>query len=230
MKYCIREEYRTDNPASGMNIKQYRRQDEERKAYDKEDIQNIIKNLPSKEDRPEKYWVPLICMFSGMRLDEACQLYKSDIMKYQDIWCFSVNNSKDKKLKNAASRRIIPIHPKLIELGLLEYVSKCDDNGRLWRNLTQGKLGGYSDALGKWFQRFNRKHITTDVKKTFHSLRHSFADTLKQALVDKSVVSELLGHTDDSMTFGRYGKRYEPKVLLSAISMIDIDYNSELLR
>jgi len=25
------------------------------------------------------------------------------------------------------------------------------------------------------------------------------------------------------MTFGRYGKRYEPKVLLSAISMIDID-------
>jgi hypothetical protein len=83
MKYCIKEGYRTDNPASGMNIKQHRRQDEERKAYGREDIQKILQNLPPKEDKPERYWVPLICMYSGMRLDEACQLYKSDIVKHQ---------------------------------------------------------------------------------------------------------------------------------------------------
>lgn len=227
MTYCIREGYRPDNPASGMNIKQHKRQDEERKAYDKEDIQRIIKNLPPKEDKPERYWVPLICMYSGMRIDEACQLYKADIVKHQDILCFDVNDSKDKKLKNLASRRVIPIHPKLIELGLLEHVDKCHDDGRLWKNLKKGKYAGYSNALGKWFQKFNRRFVTKDSMKTFHSLRHSFADTLKRLLVEKSVVSELLGHADDSMTFGRYGKRYEAKVLLSAISLIEYLCSSE---
>jgi hypothetical protein len=59
MKYCIKEGYRLDNPASGMNIKQHRRQDEERKAYSREDIQKILQNLPTQKDRPERYWVPL---------------------------------------------------------------------------------------------------------------------------------------------------------------------------
>lgn len=45
MSFCIKEGHRTDNPASDMNIKQKRRQDEERKAYDREDIQKIIKNV-----------------------------------------------------------------------------------------------------------------------------------------------------------------------------------------
>lgn len=220
MKFCIQEGYRVDNPASGMNIKQHRRHDEERKAYSREDIQNILANLPQKDDRPERYWIPVICMYSGMRLDEACQLYRSDIVKHQDIWCFDVNDSKDKKLKNPASERLIPIHPKVIDLGFLEYVDRCRDNGRLWENLAWRKLSGYSNSLGKWFQKFNRKHVTDDPRKTFHSLRHSFADALKQQLVEKSIVAEIMGHSNDSMTFGRYGKRYQPKVLLSAVSLI----------
>jgi integrase len=119
-----------------------------------------------------------------------------------------------------SSKRIVPVHPRLLELGFLGYVSKCSEEGRLWDNLTWCKVNGYSNSLGKWYQRFNRKNVTDDPLKTFHSFRHTFADTLKQLGVQESMISELMGHANDSITTGRYGKRYQSKVLLEAVSMI----------
>ena len=75
-------------------------------------------------------------------------------------------------------------------------------------------------------QRFNREHVTTDKAKVFHSLRHTVADTLKQAGVQEVVISEIMGHANDSMTMSRYGKRYQPKVLLDAL--MHLDYGIEI--
>jgi integrase len=52
-------------------------------------------------------------------------------------------------------------------------------------------------------------------------MRHTVADTLKQAGVPEVVISEILGHTHSSITSGRYGKRYQPKVLLDALMKLD---------
>lgn len=221
MLHCVREGMRKDNPASGMNIKQKRRPDEERKAYDLEDIKRLVEHLPELRSKPERQWVPLICMLSGMRLEETCQLYKEDIVKVDGIWCFDVNDSKDKKLKNLSSKRIIPIHPSLIAKGLLEYVDQCSDDGRLWSNFKWCKVSGYSNSLGKWYQRFNRDFVTQDKLKTFHSLRHAFADTLKQKGIQKELIGELMGHSSDSITMSRYGKRFKAEVLLDVIQKID---------
>ena len=46
-------------------------------------------------------------------------------------------------------------------------------------------------------------------KKSFHSLRHTFANELKQSGVNEQVASELLGHASQSITYGRYGKKIE---------------------
>lgn len=221
MIHCMNEGLRKDNPASSMKIKQKRRADEERKAYDIEDIQKLSKALPRDKNKPERLWVPLICMLSGMRLEEACQLYKEDIVRVGDVWCFDVNDSKDKKLKNQSSKRIIPIHPYLLSQGLLDHVSECSEDGRLWDNLKWCKVSGYSNSVGKWYQRFNRDHVTQDKLKTFHSLRHAFADCLKQQGIQKELISELMGHSQDSITMSRYGKRYKPEVLLEVVMKVD---------
>lgn len=71
MAFCIKEGHRTDNPASEMNIKQKKRADEERKAYSLEDLQKMTKHLPRNDRQPERFYVPMVCMLSGMRLDEA---------------------------------------------------------------------------------------------------------------------------------------------------------------
>lgn len=77
----------------------------------------------------------------------------------------------------------------------------------------------------KWYQRFNREHVSDDPKKVFHSMRHTLANTLKQAGVQEVVIAEIMGHANESMTMGRYGKRYQPKVLLEAMMQLDYDVN-----
>jgi len=54
MVFSIKEGYRSDNPVTEMTIKQKKRSDEERKAYNSQDIQNIFVSLPREKDKPER--------------------------------------------------------------------------------------------------------------------------------------------------------------------------------
>ncbi|WP_136513741.1 site-specific integrase [Geomonas edaphica] len=232
LRYCLDIGIVTANYAAGLKLSEKRRVDEERSIYSVEDITSIVNNLPCKQTSPERYWIPLIGCFSGMRLNEICQLYVEDILEVEGIWCFSVNGAKDKRLKNAASERMVPVHPVLVDLGLIEYCEKIRKTAapRLWSNLTWMDVHGYSNGFGNWYQRFNRKHVTHDPKKVFHSFRHLVTDTLKQAGVQDSLIAELVGHShgNHAMTMSRYGKRYQPKVLLEALK--HLDYGIEIKR
>lgn len=155
-------------------------------------------------------------------MNEICQLYVDDIIEIDGIMCFDINGDKDKRLKNIASKRMIPIHPKLIEMGFMDYVEQLKTNGsdRLWESLPP-KRDGYSHLFSKWYQRHNRLYLTQDKKKCFHSFRHTLADTLKQARVAEGVIAEILGHSNESITTGRYGKRFRPQILLDALLKLD---------
>jgi integrase len=111
LKYCQEIGYISSNPATSMQLNVKQRADQERSAYTIEDIERIISNLPIGGVRPERYWIPLIGLFSGMRLAEICQLHVEDIIKVDDCWCFDINDAFDKQLNNDASVRVIPIHP-----------------------------------------------------------------------------------------------------------------------
>jgi integrase len=210
-----------------MMLSDKRRNDEQRKAYSVEDLQTIVNNLPKEQGKPERYWIPLIAMYSGLRLDEICQLHSDDVQQLDGVWCFNINDNKDKKLKNDSSKRVLPIHPVLITRGLTKYVESIKklDMPRLWMNLSWREADGYSNSFGSWYRRFNRGNITQDSCKVFHSFRHTVTDTLKQAGVIETVIAELVGHSNSaSMTMGRYGKRYQPKVLLDALMKLDYGF------
>lgn len=78
-----------------------------------------------------KFWLPVIGLFTGMRVNEICQLNPSkDIKQDSDgIWYFWINEDTEsaddvtKSVKTDAGIRVVPIHSKLIELGLLDYVA-----------------------------------------------------------------------------------------------------------
>lgn len=218
--WCVRQGYLDRNPAEGLALSIELKEDEERKAYSLTDIEKIISLVEKhKNVAPERYYVPLVAAFSGMRLNEICQLYVADVKQVDGVWCFDINDDGGKRLKNKSSRRVIPVHPKLIELGLLEHVELMRDAGneRVWANLVC-KRDGYGHDFGKWYQRFNRQHITRDKKKVFHSFRHLFCDTLKQKGIAPELISELVGHSNNhSITMSRYGKRYKPTVLLEVL-------------
>lgn len=223
LRYCVDECVIASNPASGLKISQKNKESEERSAYSVEDVGRIVKSLPKDPTKPERYWIPLIGLYSGMRLNEICQLYVNDIQQVNDVWCININDAGDKRLKNIASERIIPIHPTLLELGFLDYVkiTEAEKHPRLWMNLQWTKIEGYSNSFGKWFQRYNRKYVSGDPLKVFHSMRHLVADTLKQGDVKDSLISEIMGHSHNSITTSRYGKQYRPEVMLEAMKKLD---------
>lgn len=223
LKYCQELGYITHNPATGLQLVDKQRADEERSVYTCEDIKKIVSNLPKAAEYPERYWIPLIGLYSGLRLNEICQLHIEDVIEIEGHWCFDINDVGNKRLKNGASARIIPVSPKLIEAGFIRYYEslKAGDQPRLWMNLTHIDLHGYTNSIGKWYARFNREHVTDDPKRVFHSMRHTVADSLKQAGVPEVVISEIMGHAHQSITSGRYGKRYQPKVLLEALMRLD---------
>jgi integrase len=236
LKWCVKRGYVEANFAEGLTIaKRNTKEEEEREAYSQEDLQRLIKSplYISKRDKnhPERFWIPLIALYSGMRLNEICQLHLEDIREEQGILCFDVNEKGDKRLKNASSKRVIPIHQALMDLGIKEYVEalRADGKVRLWENLKK-KRDGYAQDFGRWFQRFNRRYVTANRKRVFHSFRHTLADNLKQRQVEGVTIAEILGHSHGSITLSRYRKSYEPRVLLEELTTLDYGIGYALAR
>jgi len=231
-KWSHRNEYAAKNPSEGLTLgKQKGRASKLRDTYETADIQRMFQALEYDTKEPEKFWIPLIGLYSGMRLNEACQMHLTDIKNLDGVPCFDVNDEGDKKVKTEASVRIVPVHPVLIELGFLEYVKTVQARGtvQLWPNLKK-KRDGYAQDFGKWFQRFNRREVTKEAKKVFHSFRHGVTNCLKQAGIEESLAGELVGHENENVTYGRYGKNLKPQVLLGMLGNVSFDVDLETVR
>lgn len=146
----------------------------------------------------------------------------SDVREVDGTWVLDINDNGPKRLKNAASRRLIPIHRRLIDLGVLDYVETLRSKSakRLFPELEKGR-DGYSQSASKWFGRYRKNCGINETGKVFYSFRHTFADTLKQKNADPQKIAALMGHADGSITTGRYGKPFEPSALIDTIEMLD---------
>jgi len=103
--------------------------------------------------------------------------------------------------------RSVPIHPRLIELGFLDYVAKCP--GELFPGLPMHSSGRFSDAPSNAFSRHLTKIGIKRPRLSFHSLRHTLLAALKRAAPAEAGTRErLVGHPLAGVA-GRYGNSYE---------------------
>lgn len=178
-----------------------------------------------------EYWLPLLMLHTGARVNELCQLEKSDIIKIDDIWCISINDlpSKDepedvwqfsrKRVKTPSSRREIPVHPKLEELSFLRFVADSKP-GRLFDiNPVNGKFSHYP------CKRFNETYLVkigvkVQYQKTLYSFRHTVMNTLKKLEVFTEERSQLAGHAAKTVT-ERYGDEFGPEEMKELVEMLD---------
>ena len=156
-----------------------------------------------------QYWVPIIAMHTGNRLNEVCQLYISDIVKKDGIAIFDINRfskHNDKRLKTRAAIRLIPIHSNLLKLNFLGFVAEVKATGaeRLFPALTYDEGQGYKRKVVRWFGNFKKTNISTDRKKTFHSLRGNFISQLNAANANQVYKMYLSGHAQDNITNAIY--------------------------
>lgn len=198
----------------------------QRENFSSDDLKKIFTSQEYKEksfNADYKYWVPLIGYYTGMRLEEICQLYLSDIQQEESIWCFNLTQNEDKHLKTAAAVRKVPIHPDLIEkFEFLSFVEqqKSNNSERLFPELKK-QNGRYSHYVSRWFGTYLKKiNVKTNQNfKDFHSFRHTFTHHCKLADVEEYKVKEVIGHETKSknITYGRYGKEYGLTILYNDV-------------
>lgn len=137
-----------------------------------------------------RQWIPLIALFSGARLDEIGGLRKSD------FGSTPVPYFKISRAKNKSSIREIPLHPKLIELGLMDYVASCTTEFIFDGLRKVGASTVNSETLGKWFNLQIKKRLLPGSQgKVFHSFRHTFKDLCRNSRIPKDLHQALTGHS-----------------------------------
>ena len=219
-----------ENPFKEVKLIKPSRMEKARVSFTNEEIEKIFNSPVFKEGfRPKggageaAAWLPLIAYMTGMRLEEIGQLTQDDIRRQDDIWYFNLDHAphKGQVLKNQSSRRQIPIHSGLIELGFLKLVDAS--TGRLFPELSSAGSRQLTASWSQWFGRYLRQVIgIADSRKTFHSFRHTFKDLCREAEIGKELHDRLTGHASSDIG-DHYGSGSFPlRPLSNAISNIKI--------
>lgn len=170
------------------------------------------------------YWIPVIALFSGARLEEIAQLRVSHLRQHNGIWFMEITDADDSgSLKTDSSYRRIPIHPELISLGLISYLNELRLSGKdyLFPYLKPDCTNKRSGNFSKWFSRYLRKNVgITDKRIVFHSFRHTFRQACRDAQIDEEIADALMGHSSRGGTGRSYGDHYPLEPLHEAIKMI----------
>jgi len=222
------------NPCDRQKLKVDERDVQERLPYDSEDLRRLLTSslygpgakIPRAAGGAAAPWIPLIAMFAGARLEEIGQLRCWDIREQDGVWMFdlaTLDNTPGQttQRKTGSSRRLVPVHPELVRLGLLTYSERRKQAGgvRLFPELAEYR-GKITTSWSKWWGRWARKHISEDTAKCFHSFRHLFKDRLVLTKCDEFVMMRLLGHSVPGMT-KNYGRiQVSPEKIQEAMAAV----------
>lgn len=184
--------------------------------------------------RDWRYWLPLVALFSGMRLGEIAQLLVEDVRELHGIWIMHVTDEGDpaKSVKTTGSERIVPVHAELIKLGFLQYHAdrKADRSARLFPEIKPDSRGFMSGLPSKFLNMYLTRIGVKTPDTAIHSFRHNFSDRLRDAGHLDHEFGFVLGHGDRLVrTTGRYGSLPQGTVahrskLIESVSFADLDF------
>lgn len=196
------------NPVDGIAYEGVKKKPYE--AFTDEDLAELFGSAEFAEQRtgkyPERYWLLLILLHTGARREEIAQLGVTDVQQKDGIWFFDITADPEeieggKTLKNAHSKRRVPVHSHLVGLGFLDYLERRRKEGSTLLFPPSPKVKGRptpGDAVGKWFHRLRLEKGITG-RKPLHSFRHTVVTRLAAAGVPQDIREILVGHASDTV-------------------------------
>ncbi len=235
-KLAINQGQVNKNPTVGVVLpKQKNKKNSEIQYFSKEQCKELIEeSRRTYEYNNQNVYrlgelVPFL-IFTGLRIGEAIAL------EWKDIDCknktITINKNvvevkskevdkyileKQNSTKTDSSTRIIPISNGAM---------KCIEN---LKKINGDKKFVFASQTGKYISpsNFNRmfrgiqKALKYEVVLGMHSLRHTFATLMLNKGIDVKIVSELLGHSNVSVTYNIYIHTIQSQKI-KAINMVDI--------
>jgi integrase len=174
-------------------------------------------------------WVPWLMAFTGARVSEVSQPMVADLQSEDGVHFLVVTEEQDegeeatRSLKTDASRRRLPIHPKLIAEGFLAYAEGLPKDGPLFPDIgldRYGRRGSIAaNTLRHWVERLG---ITDPRIAPNHSWRHRMKDLLRNSGAPPDVQDAILGHEAGRNAGDNYGEGFSVKVLHEHLCRIEV--------
>ena len=207
--------------------------------FSTDDVEAIFSGFiykgPIPTDRTKAYpfwfWMPLVGYFTGARTNEIAQLDTADIKEIDGHPCFDFiaddpKAAEAKRIKREEARQV-PIHPRLIELGFLDYVNnqrqakqkKLFGDGLTYLpprdDSTDHNKEGWAKSASKFFNEKPKGYLVSigvhmpHDGKSLYSFRHTLETNLRNARrdgksVDQSVIDAITGHQPETIASKHY--------------------------
>lgn len=171
--------------------------------------------------RPTEFWSLLLSLYTGARLNELACLEFTDFVEERGIRCISIrriprakpntieHNSKPsaRQTKNAESRRMVPLHPDLFEIGIDDYIEDMKSIGaqRFFPTLPEDSRGKRERRLSYDGNEYlKRVGVHVERIKVMHSFRDTVCELLGVSDMDEVRADQWTGHKNQSVKGRHY--------------------------
>lgn len=181
---------------------------------------------PLKDIGDPMFWAPLIARHQGMRMEEILQLGPDDFGFDKGIPYLRIRHTIVNGVKTLSSARTLPVHPQLIELGLLKLVELRRNAGhiRLFPFLSRGKQKGtFSANFSKAFGYYRKTNDCYWPGLDFHALRTTFHHDLLGDDKSDAIRCRLMGHTYTDEGDRNYGQNLGIEKLAERMKSVVVD-------
>ncbi|MCO5159827.1 MAG: site-specific integrase [Mesorhizobium sp.] len=186
------------NPAAGVRVDEGKGYKEPtRVPFTQDDLDRLFGSAFYQETPRAKWgtqhWALVLALYTGARSSsELARIRLSDVYQEQGVDVINLALAS----KNVRSKRLVPVHTHLKDLGFLDHVERLRKKGgeRLFPDWEP------EDKVNRWFLRTYRDEVgVTDRRKVFHSFRHTLKTALARYGVNRDVSDLITGHKDQSV-------------------------------
>ncbi|WP_137167559.1 site-specific integrase [Salinimonas lutimaris] len=208
--YAVERDLVSLNPVNKVQVKKEVNKSKTRddRGYTEQEISIVFNDEVFTDSNAKKpygqgcYWVPLLCRYTGARVNEIAQLRSEDVcVSDSGIHYLYIREGKNQSVKSESSVREIPLPAHILELGFLDYVSHQQE--WLFPELPTNKYGNRGLKVGEWWGKAVRSK-GVDIAQPSHAFRHSFKTAMRRLQVADSTSDAITGHAAQTEG-GRYG-------------------------
>ena len=177
--------------------------------------------------------IVMMALYTGMRLGEIANVRNEDITEINGIPCFLIREHPETgwKPKTSAGVRTVPIHPKLMTFGIMNFIKKQE------KYLFSELRGSDTRSRGQTFANEFSKHKTAiglPLAVTFHGFRHTVSTKLRNVKADirEIWIDALLGHEASHKSMGtlNYTSGIDVENLHSVVECLKCENNMEMTK
>ena len=238
LTYAFQQRWTATNAGSGIRIVGYTKTKRTRRSFEDHELAMLCacplftdpaswRSISAISDATI-FWLFLFAITTGARLEEVGQVALADVRRDGDIAYLDIDEyaqgdaTAEKSVKTEESKRLVPIHDRLIELGFFDYCAVIAEHGhtQLFPDLKENSVGKRTKEASQRINRIIDRYVSKDPRLVFHSLRHAFKAKGNDAGITSRTLDQICGHAP--VTAGeRYGSELRIRTIHRELHRID---------